>query len=200
MSQNQRKFLSDEEILAQSAAAAKATGTGKRAPFPTPGRYLVRVMRTQAYLSRKGANTRQIEFKVVRVLPCEPRPFQHGVTVEPLKVGAETTIILSMNMAYPSYFENESKDFAVACAWGNNAVTAADIAVLFNSEQAGTNAILELNVVPNVEPTTPKDKFYTKNFYNGRVSMADFAKGLSAADKALLFADGELEALIAAEG
>jgi len=196
---NKRKFLSNEEILAQSQAAAQATGTGKRAPFPTPGRYVLRVGRTQAYLSRKQAVTRQIEFRVVRVLPCEARPFQHGVTVAPLQVGAETTIILTLNPAYPSYFENESKDFATAVAWNLPGITAQDIADLFNDQQAGQDALLVLNVVPNVEPTTPKDKFYTKNFYDGRVPAAEFAKDLSAADKELLFPNGELEKMIALE-
>jgi hypothetical protein len=195
---NDRKYASPSEIAAQMAGIEAAKATGVRDAHVSPGRYILRVTRTESFTSRAGAPTNKIDFKVVRVLPCEPRPFPNGVLVKPLILGQEATHIITRDSRYPDYYVRDTKGFAMACAWGEN-VTPLDVAELFGPDQGGANILVEVNSVAKGKDTDPKDKHFATILYTRRVPAAEFAKDLSPADKTLLFPEGMLESMIATE-
>lgn len=197
---NERRFVSPEDILRMNQGIENVAARGARAAFCSPSRYIILVERAEAFYRRAdNAYSNRILSKVVRTLTCEPRPFPNGVLLPVQSPGTQVTHVMVAAGKYgKSYLDADMKAFSMAVAWGTN-ITAADIAELLGPTNPSANALLEINVLADGKPDSPKDKNYSKVLYVGRVPAAEFAKELTPELKAQLFPENLLETMIAEE-
>lgn len=197
---NDRKFVSPEEIRRMNEGIDKVNARGARAAFCSPGKYVILVERAEAFYRRAdSAYSNRINSRIVRTLPCEARPFPNGVLLPEQQPGTQVTHVMVAAGKYgKGYLDADIKAFAMAGAWGTN-VGAEDITQLLGPENPAANWLLEINVLADGKPDSPKDKNFGKVLYVKRIPAAEFAKDLTPELKAQLFAENLLETMIAEE-